>query len=254
MTNEFDALTSTPADAKAERVLWYGHDTVIIRKEDGENYGILRAEALFDNTIQKRKPFRTNVFPLTSGRVVKIIGLRVTHNIKFANDSDIVAFEEFANLGVKVENKEYSDIPLFDLLPYNRVQGGAVSKMSDIISSVNNVDTDPVAPADNEIWYNTTTGLLKMKTATNVIVIPTETAENYNLLALNQKFKQLGQAIVPPHNGLIELKFDPSLVDAKTDNIDVYGQRFGNGVVDGANSPIMWVKIAYVGELIRTTI
>lgn len=254
MTNEFDALTSTPADAKAERVLWYGHDTVIIKKEEGENYGILRAEQLFNNNDKKNSIFRTNVFPLTSGRVVKIIGLRVTHNIKFANNSDIVAFEEFAKIGVKVENKEYSNIPVFDLLPYNRVQGGTVSKMSDIISSVNNVDTDPVAPADNEIWYNTTSGLLKMKTATNVIVIPTETAENYNLLALNQKFKQLGQAIVPPHNGLIELEFDPSLKDAKTDNINVYGQKFGSGIVDGADSPIMWVKIAYVGELIRTTI
>ncbi len=249
---ELSKLTDVPSNAVAERVLWYGHDTIYFKGSGANNNAVLTKQNLFDPTITKHRVLRTDTFPLTSGRVLKILGLRVTHNLKFENPNDLALFEEYAKITLNIENKDYTDLPVFDLLPYNRVNQGSQSSYKELLSQVNQVATDPGTPGTNQIWYNTTTGLLKMNTAGGVIVIPDNVVENYNVLALNQKFKQLGNTIDPPHNGYIEITFDPVIENKKTADISKFGDKFGGSLIDSSDSPVMWIKVSYVAELIRT--
>lgn len=251
MKETLDQMTNMPSNANGERILVYGHDTIVFKAVDGENYAIIEDRPLFDKTETKNKVLKTNDFPLQAGRVAKIIGLRADHNIKFAERRDILAFEQFAQITVNIEDKDYSNIPLFDLLPYNRVDSGSYTSYQDLLNKVTQLSTDPGTPATGQLWYNTTTGLLKYNSAGGVVVIPQETAEQFNVLALDTKFKQLGRPIDPPHDGKIDLGFKSALKDKRTDDITVYGQKFGGNIVEG-NPPVMYVKISWVGELIRT--
>lgn len=248
---DLSKLTDVPSNSVAERVLWYGHDTIFFKGSGSNNNAVITKQNLFDPTITKNRALRTDTFPLTSGRVIRILGLRVTHNLKFKDPNDLVLFEEFAKITLNIENKDYTDLPIFDLLPYNRVNQGAKISYKELLSQVNQVASDPGTPGTNQIWFNTTTGLLKMNTSGGVIVIPDNVVENYNVLALNQKFKQLGNTIDPPHNGQITLAFDPVIQNKETDDITKFGYKFGGSLIDSNDSPVMWIKVSYVSEIIR---
>jgi|GEM_PF-4150404 len=254
MRNRLDEISNMPAGAIAEDVMWYGHDTIILKNISSTSpYAVLDSANLFLYGSGKHQALQTNSFPLDSGRIASIQALRVTHNIKFEDPEGLNLFEEFARLKVKIEDKDYTDIPIFDLLPYNRVNVGESSNYNELINSVQQVATDPVAPEDNEIWYNTATGLLKMFNGTSAVVIPHEFRTQYSALALNGKFKALGQPIDPPHSGKIELVFDPKIKELKTKDATKYGSKFGAGIVDAEDTRVFWIKIAWYGKLIRTT-
>lgn len=252
MNNELNKLTDMPADSVAEKIFYYGHDTILFPAGSGGN-AILESKPLFNATDKKSKVFKTNDFPLSSGRVARILGLRFTHNFVFAENADLIAFEEFATIKQNIEDKDYSGIPVFDLLPYNRVNSGKISSYREFINSIQQVATDPVAPADHETWYNTDTGLVKYFNGTSNVVIPQQFVEQYQVLALNGKFKSLGKPIDPPHDGQIDFTFEPGLKDAVLLNVAANGTKFGANIYDSSDSPLFWGKVSWYGELIRKT-
>lgn len=198
MKNEFDAMSQQPENAKAERVLLYGHDTIVLKQiSDTDDFAVIGKELIFDRSY-KHNVLKTNSFPLESGRLAKIIGMRVSTNLKFDNAGDELAFYEYAQIKVNIEDKDYSPIPLVDLIPFN------------------------FTPANTYVGGE-------------------------------QKYKKLAQAIIPPHDGKITLEFDPQLKNVKTDAVSTNGTKFGANIVDQTDSPVYWIKISYVAELLRST-
>jgi len=254
MTNEFDRATGMPVGSKAERTFWYGHDTILLKNiSSSDKFAIIEKEEIFKRNSGKSRALQTNAFPLESGRIAQILGLRVDHNITFADDRQLAAFEQYAMIDVEVEDKSYSPIPILDLLPYNRTVTGGKTSYRELLTNIPNVATDPTTPETNDIWYNTTTGLLKVKIGSAVKVIPQTVAENFNVLALNGKYKALFSPIVPPHDGKIEFDFDPLLKGIKTADATIFGTTFGKGIVDDANTPVFYIKVSWFGEIIRRT-
>jgi len=247
-------LNQRPADAIAEDIQIFGHDTLIFKKKsETEDYAIINGSKFFNPADKKSEILKTNDFPLENGRVAKILGLNIIHNIVPADMSQLTPFEIGSLLKVNIEDTDYSSIPLQFLLRYSRVPVGKRTMNGNIINQVQNLSSDPGVPASNEIWYNTTTKQLKYKPASSSpILIDYATTEIDKLTEKGGSYSMLPRPIDPPHIGKIRFDFVSGVPSLQTNSVEKYGHRFGAGVIDNVDSPVFFIQLQYFGVLIRT--
>jgi len=247
MREYLDTFGKRQADQNIERIPFYGFDTLLFAQEGTNDYAVIKRQKIFNPSDKKSDHLKTNDFPLFQ-RACTITGMSAVHNISFPNPTKLAAFENLAKIKVNINDVDYSDIPLSTLLRYNRVPVGSEAAAFDIISKVPNLAADPASPANNEIWYNTTTKQLKLYAGASVgTVILNSTVQELNSLQYKGgNYSVLQEEIKMPEGGKISLTFDPSLENLITDSINKYGSEIAN---DGKK--YFYIIISYFGFIDR---
>lgn len=234
-------------DQNAEKIPVYGYDTLLFAKDGNNDYAVIKRQQIFNPADKKLEHLKSNDFPLLD-RPITITGMSVTHNIKLSEPKRLPAFEQLAKIKVNINDVDYSDIPLATLLRYNRIPVGSETAAWDIISKVSNVATDPVSPADGQVWYNTASKELKLYVNSTVGKVVLNAVQE-ELNALQEKggnYSVLADEIDLPVNGKIKLTFDPSLENLVTTSIAKDGVDIAN---DG--NKYFYIIIAYFGYVVR---
>lgn len=249
---KLDAMNIRKPNTDAEHIAMYGWDTLIwTKKSENEDFAVIGSANLFDAREKKHEILKTNDFPLANGKVPQILGLAVKTNIRPADLKNLLPFENNSRISVNIEDTDYSDLPIAHLLQYNRVAVGSNGSIYDITSEVEQLASDPVSPSANQVWYNTTTGQLKIRKGTVNVILPSEIWDNNLVFLKPGDFTALIQPIDPPHQGTTRFQFKPGVQNMITASVEEYGAKFGAGVVDSIDSPVFYLQIMWVGDVIR---
>ena len=212
---EMSNLGRKPKDAKQEYIPHYAWDTIILNQTDATNKkATLQKHRLFEPGVAKKNVLKNTEFPLPEGKAFQITHMRIEHNINMDDPQSQALFESFGNIKWVIEDKNYSPMPISQFLSYNRHLNGG--------HSIDN--GTPVSKVD---VVNQVTGK-------------------------DGSFSRLPQPITLPYKGQIELEFDPGIVGALTKEIEgAFAAHFGKGVVDSQDSPVMYMKFTFLGNLLR---
>ncbi len=207
---------------------------------------------LFDDTV-KHTLLKTNKFPLPYTRIVRLTHVAVTHNLDFTRDDHLFAFEENSYLDINIEGKDQFRLPLEYMLNYARVPQGKRDVHTGLPDLVNSGTTDPGTPDDYTMFYNTTENQLKYYDGTAWHIVN-------DMEVMKEKFvpvpKYTGYVALPtyldlPRGGQQRITFNPGGVNLTTSSITASGYKFGAGVIDSTDSPVMFIKFKFAGRLVR---
>ncbi len=143
-----------PEGTQLEELASIVYDTMYIKAGDA----VPDLSQLFTHAF-KTNAMRNEAFPLTSGRLIVLKGLKIEHNLQYSDAELLKLFEINSIITTTIEDKRYSDIPLQLYTSYNRVPNGYIgtSKLntditnvqaSTVVSSANGI---PVLPQDVKV-------------------------------------------------------------------------------------------------------
>lgn len=196
--------------AVAERISNYEWDTITYTGASGAT---VTNQDLFIAPKKTSPILQSNAFPLGIGRAMKLTGLHIEHNLRFANPQTLHAFESFSRLTFNLDDVDYSPLPIGYFLSYNRAAFAFNEKLS-------------TTPVD--------TNFLAMPKGGNFtrlprpIIIP-ETGNLRMTFVPGGAFKTVA---VEEANGAIKL---------------------GAGVFDQDDTALFFMKFTFIGEMIRET-
>lgn len=249
--NQMDEATKRPQNAVADDILYYGWDTIIFKKNsDNEDYAYLKKSSLFNASDKKSDILKTNDFPMEGGRLAQIIGLSVTHNIVPENEANIVPFEIASYLTLNVDDVDYSHIPLKTLLTYNRVPLGKKERVDGFVNQFESRTDDPASPSANQVWFRSDLNKLYVRKGSVNVPVDFESQTRFEVLPKGGEWTKLLKPIEPPHQGKFKMNFEP-VSNIKTASVEKYGHKFGAGIVDSIDSPVFFIQVMYVAQLIR---
>ena len=212
---DMTALGRKNQDADREYIPHYAWDTIVLHQTDATNKkATLQKQRLFEPGVAKKNVLKNTEFPLPEGKVFQITHMRIDHNINMDDPQTQALLENYGMLTWVIEDKKYSPMPISQFLNYNRhINGGHT--------------LDNGTPASHVDVINQLTGK-------------------------DGSFSKLPQPITLPYKGQIELEFDPGIAGAQTKEIDgALAAHFGKGVVDSQDSPVMYLKVTFLGNLLR---
>ena len=197
-----------PANAVAERISVYEHDTIIFTGATGAK---LVPVDLFTSPKKNSTILQSSHFPQGIGRALKLVGLKIEHNLRFEKSQDCQLFEAFSRFAFELDDVIYSPLHIGDFLSYNRAAYGGSEQSA-------------------------TVPMKSLQTA----------------LSKGGSYTKLARPIVVPETGTFVMRFIPG-ADLTTAPVTAENGavKFGSGVVANDDPLCFFMKVTFVGELLR---
>lgn len=244
------------AQDQKEKIFFSMYDTVVIKKVEGQNYGIVKdKQGLFtERGVNSKLLQSTEKFQLPDRKAFQITHVRIDSNVKLADTNRQATFEKFSRFQINRNDTTYGNFPIEMFSQTSRLPIGKTYQLdgSDTLKdNVQSLDTAPANPTEGMVYFDTTTNKYNVYNGTAWTEFNPVTIENNVPIVRNGFAFPVLDPIVIPSGNLPDIRFNAGGTDLKTDNIDVAGTKFGAGVVEDNDPAVMYIKIELYGWLFR---